>query len=153
MPRRPQRHEERFEEAAQAQSLGDSLHLLVAGVRAKSRAQVLFLFQLPEALAIPPRVQSAGYRICEAAIDNAIRRAGLRRLTVELSLRHERLIVRVADDGEGFDDTQPADMRERASLDMMGACAREAGGRFDVRSAPGAGTCISALFPLDTPPK
>ena len=98
-------------------------------------------------------MESAGYRICEAAIDNAVRRAGLRRLTVELSLRHQRLIVRVADDGEGFDDAQPADARERASLGMMDACAREAGGRLDVRSAPGAGTCISALFPLVMPPK
>jgi signal transduction histidine kinase len=150
MPRRPQRHEERFEEAAQAQSLGDSLHQLVASARAKARAQVVFLFQLPESIAIPAPIEAAGYRICEAAIDNAIHRPGARRLTVELSLRHSRLIVRVADDGEGFDDSQPVGLHERASLKMMDACAREAGGRLDVRSAPGAGTCISAIFPLDT---
>jgi signal transduction histidine kinase len=153
MPRRPQRHEARFEEAAQAQSLGDSLHCLVASARAKVRAQVVFLFQVPEAIAIPPRVEAAGFRICEAAIDNAIGHAGARRLTVELSLRHARLIVRVADDGEGFDEAQPLGLRERASLEMMDACAREAGGRLDVRSAPGAGTCVSAVFALDTPPK
>jgi signal transduction histidine kinase len=57
--------------------------------------------------------------------------------------------VRVADDGEGFDATQPASLRERTSLDMMSACVRAAGGRLDVRSAAGAGPCISAIFPLD----
>lgn len=153
MPRGPQRHEARFEAAAQAQPLGDSLHMLVARARSKTRAQVVFLFQLPEATDIPAEVESAGCRVCEAAIDNAIGHAGVRRLTVELSLRHARLIVRVADDGEGFDAAQPAGLRERASLEMMDACVRTAGGRLDVRSAPGAGTCISAIFPLDAQPK
>jgi len=153
MPRRPQRQEAHFEAAAHAQPLGDSLHILVARARSKTQAQVAFLFQLPEAIDIPAEVESAGYRICEAAIDNAIGHAGARRLTVELSLRYARLIVRVADDGEGFDAAQPAGLRERASLDTMDACVRAAGGRFDVRSAPGAGTCISAIFPLDIQPK
>jgi len=150
MPRGPQRHEARFEAAAQEQPLGDTLHMLVARARSKTRAQVAFIFQIPEVIEIPAQIESAGCRICEAAIDNAIGHAGVRRLTIELSLRHARLIVRVADDGVGFDAAQPAGLRERESLDMMDAFARAAGGRLDVRSAPGAGTCISAIFPLDT---
>jgi two-component system sensor histidine kinase UhpB len=150
MPRRPQRHEARYEAAAQAQSLADSFHSLVARARAKSGAQVTFLFQLPEAIAIPAPVEAAASCICETAMDGALRRADARRLTVELSFRHARLIVRVADDGQGFDPGDASGLRERASLDLMGACARDAGGRLDVRSAPGAGTCISALFPLET---
>lgn len=148
MPRGPLR-EARFEATAQAQTLADSIHALVASARARARGQVIFLFQLPDDTDIPEPVEIAACRMCEMAVGNALRRADSRRLTVELTLRHERLIVRVADDGEGFDASQVSGLRERVSLDVMQACVHEAGGRFDVRSAPGAGTCISALFPLE----
>jgi len=153
MPRGPQRHEARLEAAAQAQSLADSFHALVAGARAKSGARVTFLFQLPEAIEIPSPLKEAACCICETALESVVRRADARRLTVELSFRHERLIVRIADDGDGFDANTPAALRERANLARMEACARQAGGRLDVRSAPGAGTCISALFPLEAAPQ
>ena len=152
MPRRPQRHEARIEAAAQAQSLADSFHALVARARAKSGAKLTFLFQLPEAIEIPSPLEAAARCICEMALENAVRRADAHRLTVELSFRHARLIVRVADDGDGLYPNTPAALRERASLDQMRDCARKAGGRLDVRSAQGAGTCISALFPLEAAP-
>jgi signal transduction histidine kinase len=154
MSRRPQRYEARFEAAADSQPLADSLHALVARVRGTGLSEFSFLLQLPPDFVIPAAVEEAGYRICEAAIDNAVRHASARRVMVELSWRHEKIIVRVADDGVGFDPTGPRPgERQRGGLERMEDVARAAGGRLSLASAPGAGTCISALFALDTPPK
>src|SRR5207253_5017112 len=56
-----------------------------------------------EGLLLPPPVEAACYRICQEALSNATRHASPRKITVELALRHDRLVIRVADDGVGFD--------------------------------------------------
>jgi signal transduction histidine kinase len=123
---------------------------LLAGRRSKTRIELACRFELPQSVVVTPALQSAGYRICEAALANAIRHSTARRATVELIARHGRLIVRISDDGCGF---EPAPARSskwwrRSGLEKMAEWAKEAGGRLEVRSAPGAGTCISAFFPL-----
>ena len=153
MSRRPQWQEAHFDAASDSQSLADSLYALVARFRGTGRVDFSFLLHLPPVLAIPGAVEAAGYRICEAAIDNALRHASARRVTVELSWRHGKLIVRVGDDGVGFDPIGPRpEEHRRGGLERMEDVARAAGGSLSLRSAPGAGTCISALFPVEMTP-
>ena len=149
--RRLRQQAPRFESAAAAtaQPLVDSVEGLVAAARRKTGPDVTFVSQLPEDVAIPAAIEDAGYRICEAALDNAMRYAAASWIMVEINYRIDRLIVRVSDDGDGFDPVRRRLLTDgQGSLDVMDRCARGAGGSLDVRSAPGAGTCVSARFEL-----
>ena len=119
------------------------LRALVGALQARSRPEIDARVDVPADLALPDAMQTAGYRIAQAALDNALRHSGATRVTVEVIARHGFLIVRIADDGAGFEASNGGD-----GIAMMERWAREAGGRLDVKSAPSAGTCISARFPL-----
>lgn len=96
-------------------------------------------------------LETACFRIVQEAVNNALRHARPGRIDVSLEQEERRIVLRVTDDGAGFDVTsalkrsQYADrlgllgMRERAEL---------LGGRFTVTSAAGQGSTVSADLPL-----
>jgi signal transduction histidine kinase len=79
------------------------------------------------------------WRVAQEAVRNAIRHAHATTLDVEVSRTGQRLLLRVVDDGQGFD---PAGERHPESFGLRGlaSLARDAGGRLDVRSSLGGGT-------------
>jgi signal transduction histidine kinase len=88
-------------------------------------------------------------RIVEEALHNAVRHADARTVTVRLHGGEHALSVEVADDGVGFDPTDP-DLRSRhLGLTSMEERARELGGRFAVSASPGRGTVVSLEVPVD----
>jgi two-component system sensor histidine kinase UhpB len=98
---------------------------------------------------LPEDVQTAIYRILQEALANVGRHAGATAVAVDIEADHERLELRVRDDGAGFD---PAALTRGAHADGPGAGlglsgmverARLAGGELDVRSAPGGGTTVT----------
>ena len=100
----------------------------------------------------PPQVEIACYRICQEALNNATRHSRARRIEVRTKVEAGRLCLSVSDDGKGFD----AEGRECAGnaghLGLIGMeeRARLAGGSFELRTAPGAGTVVIAMFPRDS---
>jgi signal transduction histidine kinase len=96
-----------------------------------------------------PEVDHAVMRILSEAISNAARHAAATRLCVSLTQERGTLVMRVADDGKGFDPTRRADhargtgehglagMRERVRL---------LGGELRLESSPGLGTLVEAGF-------
>jgi len=102
--------------------------------------------RLPAMLEAPiaPGVAAASYRICEEALDNALLHSHARHIAVELIGREDRILVRIFDDGDGFDIAA----LQGDGMNRMNELARAAQGRLEVRSAPRAGTCVSAVFPL-----
>jgi two-component system sensor histidine kinase UhpB len=101
-----------------------------------------------------PEVECAGYRIVQEAINNAARHGKPARIRIEAESRDGMLVLAIHDDGSGFD---PAEARARAerqgSLGLLGMSERAelAGGRFELRSAPGTGTDITVTLPLRPP--
>jgi len=95
----------------------------------------------------PFRVENAAYRVAQEAVSNVVRHAKARRLSVELCGSAEELQLRVVDDGQGFD---PQAARGRAMLGMalMEQRTTMVGGTLELRSSPGAGTVVLAIFPL-----
>jgi signal transduction histidine kinase len=101
---------------------------------------------------IPETVQLALYRLVQEALQNAIRHADAEEVTVSLYRRGKQVVLRVEDDGRGFDRGAPgwqpglglASMRERVHL---------LGGDFEILSALGQGTVITAKLPLAPPPR
>ncbi|NMG42413.1 PAS domain S-box protein [Aromatoleum toluvorans] len=98
---------------------------------------------------LPSNVQSLLFRIAQEALTNCAKHARARNIRIHLSNRDTRLVMRIADDGVGFDPhhlgeagtTSPGigliTMRERAEF---------AGGRFSLRSHPQSGTEIKVTF-------
>lgn len=95
-----------------------------------------------------PLVETAAYRIVQEALTNVARHAGVNEVTVRAWVNGERLGVQIADDGAGFNadtalvaggSTGLSGMRERTTL---------LGGRWSLESAPGAGTRVTAKFPV-----
>ena len=81
------------------------------------------------------------WRVAQEAVRNALRHSGARTLTVDVDGREGTLVLDVADDGCGFDPTRPPG-GEHFGLRGLSGLVADAGGRLDVRSAPGAGTTI-----------
>ncbi len=89
--------------------------------------------------------QTVVYRVVQESLSNAGRHAGASRVVIELGRDHGRPVVRVADDGVGFDSPTGdgiglVGMRERARL---------ARGRLQVTSAPGRGTTVELRLDRD----
>ena len=138
--------EEGPREAAAARGLVDALRALARHYSAAGR-EIDCRFQHIEALdRVPASVFTACYCICREALDNASRHSGSHRIALEVAVRHGRLVVRVMDEGEGFEGVV-----NRKGMARMEEHARLAGGRLTVVSAPTAGTCVSLVFPLASP--
>jgi len=93
-------------------------------------------------------VETAAYRVVQEALTNVVRHAQVGEVAVRLWAGEETLSVQVEDRGIGFDPAVAlaahissglAGMRERAELLR---------GWLTVESSPGAGTCVTAEFPL-----
>lgn len=95
---------------------------------------------------ITPAATVCLFRVAQEALRNIVRHAGARSARVSLAPKDGGLQLLVTDDGAGFEPKSGhsaglgiASMRERV---------REVGGRFGIRSVPGAGTTVQAWVPL-----
>jgi signal transduction histidine kinase len=62
---------------------------------------------------------------------------------VRLSLDEDSLLIEIADDGQGFDlDLEARTGWPRFGLQTMRERTHAVGGRFEIESTPGAGTCV-----------
>ena len=100
---------------------------------------------------LEPLIETECFRIAQEALTNIVRHARARSVRVELTQSDCRLHLRITDDGIGFDVTPVREAALRgASLGLLSMEERAAlaGGGLKLDSAPGAGTCLYAWFPL-----
>jgi signal transduction histidine kinase len=94
---------------------------------------------------VSPAIRDHLYRLCQEALSNVLKHANARDVEVVLSVIEQRLLIRIQDNGIGFDPHRVfagvglATMRERAEL---------LGGRFECSSRSGQGTTIQIWVPL-----
>ncbi len=90
--------------------------------------------------------QTVIYRVAQEALANAGRHSRAANIDVELNAGCEGALLRVRDDGLGFD---PVAVRDdgRLGLEGMAERARLVGGELDLRSSPGAGTEVTLRLP------
>ncbi len=100
---------------------------------------------------LPPAVETAVFRIAQEAIHNVVRHAEAHRVAVHLELDGAAVVLRVEDDGRGFDvaRTSVEAVRHRR-LGLLGIQERVElfGGDLMVHSEPGGGTVLQARVPL-----
>jgi signal transduction histidine kinase len=96
---------------------------------------------------LPPAVETTLYRVVQEALTNVTKHAAARRASIVLMRRASTVTAVIEDDGNGFspEDTAPSTdgiglsgMRERVAL---------VEGRFEIESAPGAGTTLVVEVP------
>ncbi len=100
---------------------------------------------IEEDLPLDSLLENSLYRLAQEALNNICRHSGASRVEVSLRRRDGSLLLRISDDGRGFDPASPSRgfglgfMRERAEL---------LGGSLSVSSAPGRGTTLVLEAPL-----
>ena len=102
-------------------------------------------------LAIPPDLATGLFRIYQEALTNIIRHAGAATVSATLELEMDWLILKIRDDGRGFD---PGKLRNKKTWGLLGMKERALmmGGKYEIASGPMEGTCIIVSVPLPHTP-
>lgn len=131
-------------------NLDELLKLVVQRHEQRSETKVqLDLGELPEALSLSYKI--CVYRLVQEALNNAFHHAGGQGQRVSAECRQGVLEVQVAETGAGIDKgLQAATGSHRSRLGLVGMRYRveSLGGTFELESAPGQGTRVTARFDL-----
>jgi len=95
----------------------------------------------------PENVTLGLYRIVQEAMNNAIKHAGTREVTINLNLCDKPASVEVIDHGAGFVVSELTPQRGHMGLASMAERAREFGWNMTIESQPGQGTCVKVSEP------
>lgn len=94
-----------------------------------------------------PDRKEALYRAIQEALNNVCKHAGVDRAEVDVEFGDDVLRASVRDRGAGFD---PVTAREKGfGLTTMRERVEALGGRLELETAPGTGTCVKAWVPYD----
>ena len=96
-------------------------------------------------VSVSPDVEHAILRIIDEAVSNASRHSGATSVSIRISSEEGRVVVRITDDGRGFDDSAPRSQR-RFGLTSMTERTELLGGRLQLKSVLGHGTVIEVAF-------
>lgn len=97
--------------------------------------------------ALPAAQEEAMLRVAQEALHNALRHSDAGQVTVTLARRTSATVLRIADDGRGFDTHAVRDAGRHLGLVSMRHRAGDVGGRLTVDSEPGKGTTIRMEIP------
>ncbi|MFB6554211.1 MULTISPECIES: GAF domain-containing sensor histidine kinase [unclassified Streptomyces] len=97
--------------------------------------------------ALPAAQEEALLRVAQEALHNALRHSAAEHVDVTLHRRGPGAVLRVTDDGSGFDTRTVRRAGRHLGLVSMRDRASGAGGRLTVQSAPGKGTTIEMEVP------
>ncbi|MFE7141813.1 GAF domain-containing sensor histidine kinase [Streptomyces sp. NPDC057644] len=97
--------------------------------------------------ALPAAQEEALLRVAQEALHNALRHSGAERVSVTLARRGTATVLRVTDDGGGFDPTAVRRAGRHLGLVSMRHRASSVGGRLTVASEPGKGATIEMEVP------
>ncbi|MER7554406.1 MULTISPECIES: GAF domain-containing sensor histidine kinase [Streptomyces] len=97
--------------------------------------------------ALPAAQEEALLRVAQEALHNALRHSGAERVSVTLARRGNDTVLRVTDNGGGFDPTAVRRAGRHLGLVSMRHRANSVGGRLTVASEPGKGATIEMEVP------
>ncbi len=114
------------------------------------RAGVEIRLVAPDAcLALAERVKEQCFLTFREALGNAVHHAKAKRIDVVLEIPSPgRLIVKIMDDGVGFDTRKAHKRPAGLGLSMIQERAASVGGQAEILSFPGSGSCVAIEVPL-----
>jgi len=101
------------------------------------------------------RVTAAAAIVLSEALENAVRHGQPKTVEVDLTVERGSVLLRVRDDGRGFDPTildAPTEGRPRLGVAIMRQWAQTLGGRLVVSSVHGRGTQLTLHLPPEAEP-
>lgn len=125
-----------------ASALQRALQQITAGTSLQAE---LSLYGTP--CLVPPDIGMNLLRIAQEAATNTLRYAHAQNLLLELCFEADAILLRIKDDGIGFDPQLHTGGGGFGLLGMQQRCAR-LGGQFSIISQPGAGTEILVQIPI-----
>ncbi len=136
--------------AIDREGLAAALRQYLKDVRAESGIQTHLDDRL---VSEPPSdTRMLAYRIAQEALTNVRKHAQASRVDVLLQPQDGGLLVRITDDGVGFEDSEGSDaVPGHLGLSAMRERAQFAGGRLRVLAAPGSGTTVEFWLPVASP--
>jgi signal transduction histidine kinase len=90
-------------------------------------------------------VEGAAYYTVAESLANSLKHADAKNVEITLSRSNGSLLIRVSDDGVGFDE-MPA---TGSGFVNLGERLAALGGRLEVTSKPGEGTTVTAVLAVD----
>lgn len=100
-----------------------------------------------EPLKLEKGIEDHLFRIAQESISNTLRHAKAKNITIELFKAGSRAVLRIIDDGVGFDINKVDDTRY--GLNTMKERALEIGGTCQIISAPASGTRVEIKVPIE----
>lgn len=97
--------------------------------------------------AIPPAQANRVLQVVHEGLANALLHAGAKRVALRAVVEGRRLVIRLSDDGSGF-DVRAVRLRGDGGLATMQRRAEAIGGMLSVVSSPAAGTIVTLTVPL-----
>ncbi len=117
--------------------------------RYEAQTGVFVDFEKPEFVRrLAPDVETALYRIIQEALTNVARHAGVKDVSVRLTVEEPLVALVVADQGCGFDATASSGNATSSGLAGMRERVEALSGIFDVETAPGRGVQLKVWLPL-----
>ena len=103
-----------------------------------------------DAISLAPHQEVAVYRIAQEALNNIWRHAAATAVAVSLRREGAEIVLRIADDGRGFDLEAQRSGRPETSFGLLGMVERAEliGGRLAVDGAAGVGTTVELWLPV-----
>jgi PAS domain S-box-containing protein len=101
---------------------------------------------------LPSDVELVLYRVFQEGVNNIIKHAGARKISVQLTYSHPEIIFIIKDDGCGFEvskhDVTGHDPRQGIGLLSMKERVASLDGTMAIRSEPGKGTVLRIKIPM-----
>jgi len=119
-----------------------ALQKLAASVK---KVRVHYRNGLDASLSVVAAVAVQLYRIAQEAVHNAVEHGAATEVQIDLSSEDGHVMLRIRDDGRGFDSTQGSN---GLGLRIMQYRAHRASGWCSVASQPGRGTIVTCRVPL-----
>lgn len=132
--------------ASPLEDLGLSLALRNLAESASSRSGATLNLKVPANLEkLAPDVEQCLFRVAQEALENIVRHAEARHITVQLMREDTRLTLSISDDGQGFD---PSQVDERKNFGLKGLRERVAmfTGQLQIHSQAGQGTTVRLIL-------
>ena len=130
------------------ENLKESLQRLIDETRANTRLEIILTGPEDGDLILPTVTATALFHICQEALANIAKHAQAHQATIDLRTTPGRVILKISDDGVGF-DLPKMRMALGHGLANMITRARKVGGDIEINSEPGKGTSILAWAPLN----
>ncbi|MFZ5909312.1 MAG: sensor histidine kinase [Chloroflexota bacterium] len=132
--------------ASPLEDLGLALALRNLAENAATRAGATLSLELPANLEkIAPDVEQCLFRVAQESLENIVRHAEARHITVQLARENTRLILKVSDDGQGFNPVQ-VDADKHFGLKGLRERVAMFTGELQIHSRPGQGTTICLVL-------